>query len=182
MHVRPCENRNISVWVAQLAGAVKQTNCFSAEGEVPVMLDLWGMRSKPSVPSLPCPFWPVQVALDGVLSMGQIEQNCVLKLNCIVWNKTVSDIETAYLCLTELFERDLFSNTTKPCTYTKLNFFFKRTVLTFNLTVLTFNLTVLTFNLTVLTFNFVNKNHTYTKLNCLKFNSALNDPKRGDTL
>ena len=24
---------------------------------------------------------------------------------------------------------------------------------------------------------FVNKNYTYTRLNCLKFNSALNDPK-----
>ena len=39
------------------------------------------------------------------------------------------------------------------------------------------NRTVLTFNRTVLTFNFVNKNYTYIKLNCLKFNSALNDPK-----
>ena len=27
----------------------------------------------------------------------------------------------------------------------------------------------------------VNKNYSYTKLSCLKFNSALNDPKRVDT-
>ena len=27
----------------------------------------------------------------------------------------------------------------------------------------------------------VNKNYTYTKLNCLKFNSALGDPKKVDT-
>ena len=27
---------------------------------------------------------------------------------------------------------------------------------------------------------FANKNYTYTKLNCLKFNSALNDAKRVD--
>ena len=34
-------------------------------------------------------------------------------------------------------------------------------------------------NRTALTF--VNKNYTYTKLNCLKFNLALNDPRRVDT-
>ena len=28
---------------------------------------------------------------------------------------------------------------------------------------------------------FENKNYTYTKLNCLKFNSALNNPKKVDT-
>ncbi len=34
------------------------------------------------------------VALDRVLSMGQIELNYVLTLNWIVWNGTVFDIET----------------------------------------------------------------------------------------
>ena len=33
-------------------------------------------------------FWPEVVAPDWVLSMGQIELNCVLLLNLIVWNKT----------------------------------------------------------------------------------------------
>ena len=39
-------------------------------GEVPVMLELWGMQSTPSLPSLPGPLWPGVVAPDRVLSMG----------------------------------------------------------------------------------------------------------------
>ena len=66
--------------IAKLAGAVEYTDCFSAEGyppnecpgydtkqsdgEVPVMLELWGMRSTPSLPSLPGPLWPGVVAPD----------------------------------------------------------------------------------------------------------------------
>ena len=56
-----------------------------SDGEVPAGLELWGMRSAPSLPSLPGPLWPRMVAHDGALSMGQIEL-------------------TAYLCKTELFE------------------------------------------------------------------------------
>ena len=60
--------------IAQSAGAVEYTNCFSEEGkdtpphecpggydtkqsdrEVPVMLELWGMQSTPLFPSLPGP-------------------------------------------------------------------------------------------------------------------------------
>ena len=37
------------------------------------MLELWGMWSSPSLPSLPVPFWPIMVDTDRVLSMGQIE-------------------------------------------------------------------------------------------------------------
>ena len=33
------------------------------------------------MPSLPGPFWPKVVVPDRVLSMGQIELNCVLMLN-----------------------------------------------------------------------------------------------------
>ena len=61
----------------------------------PVMLELWGMRSTPLLPLLPGPLWPGVVAPDRVLSMGQIELNCVLMLNWIVWNKTVFDISAA---------------------------------------------------------------------------------------
>ena len=67
--------------VAQSAGAVKYTDCFSAEGleppnecpgydtkqsdgEVPAMLELWGMRSTPSLLLLPGPLWPGGVAPD----------------------------------------------------------------------------------------------------------------------
>ena len=45
------------------------------------MLGLWGMQITPSLPLLPGPLWPGMVALDWVLSMGQIELNCVLMLN-----------------------------------------------------------------------------------------------------
>ena len=73
--------------LAQSAGAVEYSNCFSAEecsgydtkqsdGDVPVILELWGMRSTPSLPSLPGPLWPGMVAPYRVLSMGQIELNC----------------------------------------------------------------------------------------------------------
>ena len=53
------------------------------------MLELWGMWSTPSLPSLPDPPWPGVVAPNRVLSMGQIELNCVFMLTCIVWNRTV---------------------------------------------------------------------------------------------
>ena len=70
--------------LAQSAGAVEYTDCFSTEGlkkldecpvydtkqsdgEVPLMLELWGMRSTPSLPLLPGPLWPGVVAPDRAL-------------------------------------------------------------------------------------------------------------------
>ena len=53
------------------------------------MPDIWGMRSTPLLPTFPDPLWPGVVAPDRVQSMGQIELNCVLMLNWIVWNRTV---------------------------------------------------------------------------------------------
>ena len=35
-----------------------------SDGEVPAMLELWGMRSTPSLPSFPGPLWPGVVAPD----------------------------------------------------------------------------------------------------------------------
>ena len=85
-----------NVILAQLAGAVEYTDCFSAkkqdpsfneypvydikqsDGEVTVMLELWEMRSALSLPSLPYPLWTRVVAPDRALAMGQIELNCVL--------------------------------------------------------------------------------------------------------
>ena len=75
--------------IAQSAEAVEYTDCTCAEGEdphnecpryetkqrygeVPVMLDLWGMQSTPSLPLLPSPFWHGMVVPDRVLSMGWI--------------------------------------------------------------------------------------------------------------
>ena len=67
---------------AQSAGAEEYTNCTSAEGvrptpnecprydtkqsdgEVLVMLELWGMHSILSLPSLPGPLWPGVVVPD----------------------------------------------------------------------------------------------------------------------
>ena len=54
----------------------KQSN-----GKVPVMLELWGMQSTPSMPLFPGPFRPGVASPDRVLSMDQIELNCVLMLN-----------------------------------------------------------------------------------------------------
>ena len=39
------------------------------------------MRSTPSLPSFPDPLWPGMLAPDRVLSMGQIDLNCVLMFN-----------------------------------------------------------------------------------------------------
>ena len=45
------------------------------------MLELWRMQNTPLLPLFPGPLWPRVVALDRVLSMGQIELNYVLMLN-----------------------------------------------------------------------------------------------------
>ena len=74
------------------------------DGKVPVMLKLWGMWSTPSLPSLPGPLRPGVVTPDRVLSMGQIELNCILMRNWITWNRTVLIFELR----TELFELELF--------------------------------------------------------------------------
>ena len=44
------------------------------------MQELWGIRSTPSLPSLPDLLWPGVVAPDRVISMGRIELNYVLML------------------------------------------------------------------------------------------------------
>ena len=45
------------------------------------MLELCGMRSTRSLPSLPGLLWIEEVAPDWVQSMGQIKLNCVLMLD-----------------------------------------------------------------------------------------------------
>ena len=52
-----------------------------SDGEALVMLELRGMQSTPLLPSLSGPLWPEMVAPDRILSMGQIELNCVPMLN-----------------------------------------------------------------------------------------------------
>ena len=76
-----------------------------SDSEVPVMLELWGMRSTPSLPSLPGSLWFGAVAPDKgpIYGLNRIKPwfleftdflllNCVFMLNWIVWNRTVFDI------------------------------------------------------------------------------------------
>ena len=58
-----------------------------SDGKAPVMLELGIMQSISVLPSLRGPLWHGEVATDGVLSMGQIELNCVIMLNLIVWHE-----------------------------------------------------------------------------------------------
>ena len=70
--------------MAKSAGGVEYTDCISAEGEdspiecpgydtkqsdgdVPVMQELWGMRSTSLLPSIPGPPWPGVIAPDRAL-------------------------------------------------------------------------------------------------------------------
>ena len=41
-----------------------------SDGEVPAILELWGMQSTPLLPSLPGPPWPGMVAPNRALSIG----------------------------------------------------------------------------------------------------------------
>ena len=52
-----------------------------SDGEVSVMLKLWGMQNTSLLTSLPGSLWPGVVAPDRALCMGQIELNCVLMVN-----------------------------------------------------------------------------------------------------
>ena len=77
------------------------------------MLEIWGMWSTPSLPSLLGSLGSGMVAPDRVLTVGQIELNCVFMQNRIVWNGTV--FET-------VLEIELFLPL-KLSTYAKLNCF-----------------------------------------------------------
>ena len=61
-------------------------NTKQSDGEIPIMLELWGMQNTPSLPLLPVPLWPRVVAPDRVLSMGQIQMCTYAKLNCVTAN------------------------------------------------------------------------------------------------
>ena len=56
-----------------------------SDGEVPVVLELWGILSTPSLPLFPGPLWPGMVTRDRALN----KTNCILMLNWIVWNRTI---------------------------------------------------------------------------------------------
>ena len=56
-----------------------------SDGEVPAMLELWGMQSTPSLPSLSGPLWPRVVAPDKGPVYGLNRTNSILMINWIVW-------------------------------------------------------------------------------------------------
>ena len=58
-------------------------------GETSVLLKLYGMQGISLLPSIPDSLWHEEVAPDRILSMGQIELNCVSMLYWVVWNRTV---------------------------------------------------------------------------------------------
>ena len=88
-----------------------------SDGEFPVMLELWGVQSTPSLPSLPGSLWPGVVAPDSVLSNRHIELNCThakfleirlfWHLNCVLMLKWIFRNRTVFWHWN--------------CTYTKLN-------------------------------------------------------------
>ena len=84
--------------IAQLAAAVEYINCFSADrypplhsNECPVYdtkqsdSGVPGMWSIPLLPLLPGQLLPRVVTPDRVLSIGQIQLNCVLMLNWTIF-------------------------------------------------------------------------------------------------
>ena len=94
------------IFIGKSAGAVEDTDCFSAEsqhpppqneysgydskqsnGEVLVMLELWRMWSTPSLLSPSGPLLPGVVASYNRLSFVKIRLNRVLMLNWIAWNR-----------------------------------------------------------------------------------------------
>ena len=75
-------------WRVRPPQRVSRYDTKQSDGEVPVMLELWGIRGTPSWSSLPGPLWLGVVVSDRVLCIGQIELNCVLMLNWIARNKT----------------------------------------------------------------------------------------------
>ena len=82
----------------RLCKGIRPTNEYpgydtkQSDGEAPVMLEPWGMRSTPSLQSLPGPLCPGVVAPDRAMYMGQKELNCILIEIKLFWFLTV------YLC------------------------------------------------------------------------------------
>ena len=89
-------------FLIQFTVAAEYTNCFfcrgvtfaqrvscydskQSDGKAPVMLELWGMQSTPSLPSVPGPLGPGLIAPHRVQSMGQKELSSVLMLNGILF-------------------------------------------------------------------------------------------------
>ena len=76
LHVSPWTDVSCRIHWLHLCWGVRppnecpEYNTKQSDGEVPVMLWLWGMRSTPSLPFLPGPLWHGVVASNRALSMG----------------------------------------------------------------------------------------------------------------
>ena len=68
-------------WLLLCKGGKPSHNAFP--------VNLCEMLNTPSLPSITSPLWTGVEATDRIQSMDQIEINCVLMLNCIVWRRTV---------------------------------------------------------------------------------------------
>ena len=128
--IREVFNRRLFIAMNQSVEEMFSHSTIQSDGEVPVMLELWGMRSIPSLPSLPAPLWPCVVAPDRVLSMGQIEINCVFIVNWITWNRTVLTFKLHTYAKLNCLKWNFFSMLNWivwncfwhwNCTYAKLN-------------------------------------------------------------
>ena len=64
---------HLSRGVRRLPTSVLYMTLNQSDGVAQVILELWEMRSTPSLPLLVGPFWPREVAPHTVLSMGQIK-------------------------------------------------------------------------------------------------------------
>ena len=62
--------------------SVLDNDTKQSNGEVPVMLGLWGMRSILSLPLLPGPLWPRVVAPD-IYGLNKTKLHTYAKLNCL---------------------------------------------------------------------------------------------------
>ena len=70
-----------------LCGGVRLSNegpgydTKQSDGEAPIMQELWGMRSTPSLPSLPC---PLLAGVGSIYGSNRTKQCTYAKRNC--WN------------------------------------------------------------------------------------------------
>ena len=67
------------------AMSVHDNETKQSDDDIPVMKELWGMRSTRSLLSLPGPVWPGVASPDRVIYMGWIELNRGLSLLFLQW-------------------------------------------------------------------------------------------------
>ena len=94
-----------------------------SDGEARMVSRPWGMRSTPSLPSFQGSLCPGVVAPERVQSIYQIEPNCVLLLNWIFWNRTVTIFKLRAYAKLNCLKQSCFYILLclKNCTYDKRN-------------------------------------------------------------